>query len=242
VQWLTSDAILRSLAAGSLAVLLLVPDETTIPTVVAKCGDCLTPDQDGATDTRTVFALDAIGLSSLASSGTAIARTFRDSSVSLDVSDLPALLRSSNGLPIETLATLVGVTKVTYHKWLNGSGIAEDSQQRLRELAVLLPTLRTFRPDLRAFLATSTRLGTPLDLLAERRDSLVVGLASRRAGLAPHMERTPRVGLRKVRPLGGSRALDRDKLEDFAPRLIAETPFDPYEEGEPITAGSATFG
>lgn len=241
----TSDLLLRSLPAGSLAAVILIPQGPAATPALARCVHCILPENDGAMDGRVIFARDAIGVRGvIQDSGTTVPQTIVEPSGVVDVSQLPSMLKRSTGLPIDMLAAIVGVTKVTYHKWLRGGGIAEESHERLQELAELLPTLLSFRADLRDFLKTPLAIGSPVELLAQRQDATVVGLALRHGVVAPLELATSGAGLRQVRPLGTRPAINREALERFAPRAITEVEAEPLEDEsdiDPTAIGFALF-
>jgi len=240
----TSDLLLRSLATGSLAAVLLIPRGAVAAPTLKQCiVDYIVPGNDGAVDSRIIFARDAFGVRAVTGdAGTVFPQTVIEASGEIDVSQLPMVLKRSTGLPIDMLATIVGVTKVTYHKWLRGGGIADDSHQRLKELADILPTLQYIRPNLREFLKTSQGIVSPMQLLIDRKDVAVVGLALR-GGPAISLE-TPsaKTGLRQVRPLGNRRRLNREALERFAPRAVAEIETEPLEHESDIDPATVGFG
>jgi len=243
------DAILRSLAAGSMATLLLVQDVGTPSSALrpdmACAGRCVTLGVDGAVDLRTVFFRDSIGIGVLNDQGTSIAWTTPlDRAIQPDVSDLPHLLKQQTGLAVEVLAKCAGVSKVTYHKWLNGAGISEESRDRLIELRDTLSTLSAVRPDLRHFLDMRTAAGTPLELLSGRQDAFVVGLATRGdqsfddVGTIESLEH---VGLHRTRPIAWARSVDRGRLEDFNPRTRGDETVERDSEGEPLSVSFVLF-
>lgn len=243
------DMILRSLAAGSMATLLLVQDvgipSNALRPDITCAGRCVTPSLDGAVDMRTVFLRDSIGIGVLNDQGTSIAWTMPlDRAITSDVADLPHLLKRQSGLAIEVLAKCVGVSKVTYHKWLNGAGISQESRDRLIELQDTLSTLTAVRRDLRDFLDMRTPAGTPLELLSNRQDAFVVGLATRGdqsfADVAVS-ETLEHAGLHRPRPIGWTRSLDRGRLEDFSPRMREDQTVDRDTEGEPLSVSFVLF-
>lgn len=92
--------------------------------------------------------------------------------------NIPAELRDLSGLPIETLAHLADVSRVTFHKWLNGENVSKKTLPHLKELLATLQTLKNLRgADLRSFLETPGIAGKPVDLLTDREYKTVIGLA-----------------------------------------------------------------
>ncbi|MGH7755024.1 MAG: helix-turn-helix domain-containing protein [Vulcanimicrobiaceae bacterium] len=189
---------------------------------------------------------DSIWIGVLGSEGTTITRTMPgERSAEPEIAEIPQSLRRSTGLGVEVLAKAVGVSKVTYHKWLKGAGISEDSKDRLSALLQTFAVLASIRTDLRRFLDRQTPAGTPLELLAQQKDALVIGLALR--GDVDFVERPPMVsegtlGLSPVRPIGWATAVDRERLEDFRPSGAFDEPADVPEEDEPIGVEAVFFG
>jgi hypothetical protein len=240
------DTILRSLAAGSMATLLLVqgvgaPTTSTHPDLA--CADrCISPPLDGSVDLRTIFLRDSVGITVLNNQVAWNAPLERPGEP--DVADLPYLLKQRTGLAIEILAKAVGVSKVTYHKWLNGAGISEESRDRLVEIQSTLAALVSIRPGLRRFLDLQTPLGTPLELLSRRQDALVLGLATRGDQIfdeTPFGAGPQREGLRRVRPIGWSRSVERDRREELSPSAAQDEEVEALIEGEPLAVGYVLF-
>jgi hypothetical protein len=201
---------------------------------------------DGAVDLRTVFLRDSVGIGVLNDQGTSISWTTPlDRAVASDVEDLPHLLKQQTGLAIEVLAKCAGVSKVTYHKWLNGAGISQESRDRLIELQDTLGTLTALRRDLRDFLDMRTPAGTPLELLSSRQDAFVVGLATRGDRSfnkdVGGSESLAHGGLRRTRPIGWARSLDRGRLEDFSPRVREDEAIERDTEAEPLSVSFVLF-
>jgi len=94
--------------------------------------------------------------------------------------DIPFALRDITGLPVETLASLVGVSRYAYYKWLDGKGVSDEHVARLNELFHIFRTLQDLHGSgLKEFLETAGPAGRPIDLLAHGESSAVLGLALR---------------------------------------------------------------
>jgi DNA-binding XRE family transcriptional regulator len=156
-------------------------------------------------------------------------------------SNLPDLLRSETGLPIETLAKAVGVSKVTYHKWLNGAGISEESYERLLDVRNLLAAVIDMKPALRAFLHSPTPIGTPLELLSQKMDAAVLGFAARGEVAFTGPQAASPEGLHTVRRIGWSQSVDRDRLEDAYPEAAFEEDAIAGDESEPTVFACVLF-
>ncbi|MGP6156730.1 MAG: hypothetical protein ACLPYS_04300 [Vulcanimicrobiaceae bacterium] len=247
MQITINDMMLQGLAAGSIAAFLLVQNggepPTTASAAIVCAGDCITPKLDGPTAASTMFVRDAAGIGVLTESRTTLALTAPLQPVAQpDPAELPQRLKHETGLPIEVLAKAVGVSKVSYHKWLNGAGISAESRERLGELLDTLNVLAAIKPNLRQFLDRQTAAGTPLELLIQRKDAVVIGLALQVAvTYSAGGASAPRSGLRRVRSLGWARTLDRERLEDLSPSASADEAADAPDEGEPSAVGYGLF-
>lgn len=240
-------AVLQALAAGSLATLLLVHDGNHLQMAVRPemfcVGGCITPDWDGTTDASTIFVRDAAGIGIFSESRTTLPLTTPVAQQGVpDRADLAQILKHKTGLAIEVLAKAAGVSKVSYHKWLNGAGLSEDSRERLAELLDTLMVLRQAQPDLRRFLDQSTAAGTPLELLAARKDVLAIGIALKGPGLVERRATHAAEGaLKRVRSLGWATQIDRNRLEDLSPSAMPDIATPARDEGEPLSVGYALF-
>jgi transcriptional regulator with XRE-family HTH domain len=93
---------------------------------------------------------------------------------------IPLALRDLTGLSIETLASLVNVSRNAYYKWLDGKGVSDEHEARLTELFNTCCTLHDLlRSNLKEFLEAPGPAGRPIDLLAHGDSSAVIGLALR---------------------------------------------------------------
>lgn len=92
--------------------------------------------------------------------------------------NLPYVLRNITGLPVETLASLAGVSRNAYYKWLDGGGVNEEHVEHLKELLDVFRTLQKIRgADLKEFLETPGINGKPIDMIVAGKSSVVIGLA-----------------------------------------------------------------
>mgnify|MGYP001285327191 CR=1 FL=1 len=100
--------------------------------------------------------------------------------------ELSRSLVEISGLSVSDIAEAVGVSRTTYHHWLNGEGMSDKHLARVKTLEVAIRALRDIRgTDLRDFLLDDTPAGRPLTLLASGDIQAVIGLA-----LLQHSERT----------------------------------------------------
>lgn len=96
-----------------------------------------------------------------------------------------AALRELTQLPVERLADVFGVSRVTYYNWMSGKPIALDNLARLKTIVALLKQVRSFlRLQAREFgrwLITPVGPSgdSPLDFLREGADTRVRALAMR---------------------------------------------------------------
>jgi transcriptional regulator with XRE-family HTH domain len=239
-------AVLQALAASSLATLLLVHSGNHLRMAARPemfgVGGCITPEWDGTSDAGTIFVRDAAGIGIFSESRTTLPLTMRIAQHGVDWADLAQILKQKTGLAIEVLAKAAGVSKVSYHKWLNGAGLSEESRQRLTELLDTFGVLRQAQPDLRRFLDQSTAAGTPLELLAARKDALAIGIALKGTGSVQRRATYPVDGtLKRVRSLGWATQIDRNRLEDLSPGARPDVATPTTDEGEPRSVGYALF-
>jgi hypothetical protein len=100
----------------------------------------------------------------------------------LKENNLPKMLLEISGLPVETLADLVGVSRNAYYKWFRSGGVKPEHVAQLTKLLDTFQTLRNLRlPNLRSFLESDGPSGKPLALLAAGDIHAVIGLALRSA-------------------------------------------------------------
>jgi DNA-binding XRE family transcriptional regulator len=98
----------------------------------------------------------------------------------IEKDSIPLALRDMTGLPVETLASLVNVSRNAYYKWLDGKGVSDEHEARLTELFNTCCTLHDLLgPNLKDFLETRSPAGRPIDLLAHGDSAAVLGLALR---------------------------------------------------------------
>lgn len=151
--------------------------------------------------------------------------------------NLPYILRNITGLPVETLASLAGVSRNAYYKWLDGGGVNEEHVAHLKELLDVFRTLQNIRgSSLKEFLETSGIGGKPVDMLVKGESNLVIGLALRASA-----SRSPVFSLSNVarnssglpgwtRPAislnwGAPRLTDKEQevaLDQLSPRAVPE--------------------
>lgn len=238
---------LRGLAAGvSLAALILVPSGQQVSGGSQKRTnhdyvELVTTLPDGNVDPRTAFYRTRHGLKT---SVPVFPQAVYNETA--DKLDLPAALREVSGLPIAALAQLVGVSRMRYHEWLNGSGISDDRAARMTKLHEDFVALRSLLgPDIRSFLEASSPHGSPLDLLRSGDSPSVIGLALRRPTANPNPQHISDEArqisgvaswLRPVRRLawgGGtlSEARLTSGLEALSPRLLPDEASPPVDQG-----------
>ncbi len=98
----------------------------------------------------------------------------------IEKNSIPLALRDMTGLPIETLASLINVSRNAYYKWLDGKGVSDEHEARLTELFNTCCTLHDIlRSNLKEFLEAPGPAGRPIDLLANGDSTAVLGLALR---------------------------------------------------------------
>ncbi len=180
---------LRNLATGaSIAATMLVPsgpramastqrhliyDKETLP---------ITTNPDGTLDPRVAFWRTPYGVERLVGvTDTIVPLASAATATGMDETRyLPLELRVVSDLPVETLAHLVGVSRMRYHEWLRGAGISDEKLARLVDLITAFRTLRELDiPDLRTFLETPGPAGRPLTMLERGDTAAVIGLALR---------------------------------------------------------------
>lgn len=98
----------------------------------------------------------------------------------IEKDSIPLALRDMTGLSIETLASLINVSRNAYYKWLDGKGVSDEHEARLIELFNTCCTLHDLlKSNLKRFLEAPGPAGRPIDLLAHGDSAAVVGLALR---------------------------------------------------------------
>lgn len=98
----------------------------------------------------------------------------------IEKDSIPLALRDMTGLSIETLASLINVSRNAYYKWLDGKGVSDEHEARLTELFNTCCTLHDIlRSNLKEFLEAPGPAGRPIDLLANGDSTAVLGLALR---------------------------------------------------------------
>lgn|GEM_PF-1166453 len=184
---------LHTLAPGvSIATLVLVPEGRRVAAsggaFVHQLGaQPITCAADGPMDPRVAFRRTAYGVGRLDGERETTmpalmpAISIPDTGeMARDARTLPLDVRTESELPVETLARLVGVSRMRYHEWLRGAGISEENARRLGELLDVFRTVRALRGDgFRTFLETAAAGGQPLALLEGGDDAAVIGLAMR---------------------------------------------------------------
>jgi hypothetical protein len=172
---------LRSLTLGvSIASLILVPsagyptNQTEQRTLQGNIG-LMTTIPDGAYDLRTARISTQHGLDI-----PTLAMPASVANDKVEKDSIPLALRDMTGLPVETLASLVNVSRNAYYKWLDGKGVSDEHEARLTELFHICCTLHDLlRSNLKEFLETPGPAGRPIDLLANGDSNAVIGLALR---------------------------------------------------------------
>ncbi|MDQ6661087.1 MAG: hypothetical protein M3Z24_08990 [Chloroflexota bacterium] len=174
---------LRNFTLGvSIASLILVPsagypvDQTEQQTLQGNSGlNLMTTIPDGAFDLRTVRIPTLHGLDF-----PTLAMPASVANDKVEKDSIPLALRDMTGLSIETLASLVNVSRNAYYKWLDGKGVSDEHEARLTELFNTCCTLHDLqRSNLKEFLEASGPAGRPIDILANGDSSAVIGLALR---------------------------------------------------------------
>jgi hypothetical protein len=179
-EWTQS---LRNMTAigASIATLVLVPPAfPVIPIATPPARQVhikiITTIPDGIVDPRTLYFSTSQGLNT----GIYFAPSKLDKNEEFQKNNLPQMVREISGLPVDTLADLVGVSRVAYHKWLASGGVKPENVAQLTKLLDAFQTLRNLHvPDLRVFLESVGPSGKPLDLLASGDIHAVIGLALR---------------------------------------------------------------
>jgi transcriptional regulator with XRE-family HTH domain len=173
---------LRNFSLGvSIASLVLVPsaecptNQTEQRTVLGSIG-FMTTIPDSVFDLRAarIPTLHGLDFPTLAMPATLVVidKVEKDS--------IPLALREMTGLSVETLASLVNVSRNAYYKWLDGKGVSDEHETRLTELFNTCCTLHDLlRSNLKEFLETPGPAGRPIDLLANGDSNAVIGLALR---------------------------------------------------------------
>lgn len=112
-----------------------------------------------------------------------------------DITDREAAieLRNESGLSVDALARMAKVSRVTYHKWLAGSGVSQENAQRLRNLLATFRTLHgILGGSLPEFLEQDGDLGKPIELLEHGDFAAAIGMALRPFS-SPAMQKTPTI-------------------------------------------------
>ena len=173
---------LRNFSLGvSIASLVLVPsaecptNQTEQRTVLGSIG-FMTTIPDSVFDLRAarIPTLHGLDFPTLAMPATLVVidKVEKDS--------IPLALREMTGLSVETLASLVNVSRNAYYKWLDGKGVSDEHETRLTELFNTCCTLHDLlRSKHKEFLETPGPAGRPIDLLANGDSNAVIGLALR---------------------------------------------------------------
>ncbi len=251
---------LRHLTAGMSigALILLVPAPHAAarvqrPFFSDKGDQTVTTVPDGPFDLEMVLRSTRYGLEHLFREDNTSVPTMIVPAVGATANDgLAAELRTVSGhLPIETLARLVGVSRMSYHKWLNGAGITDTHADRLSDLIAVFRVVGAEHGSaLRAFLETTTPAGQPLTLLEQGKSTIVIGLALRSPIVPPapppvsdearRVSRTPG-WLRPARRLSWSSplrtTLEREEArERLSPRALPEAPDEGASEDEDAVA------
>jgi transcriptional regulator with XRE-family HTH domain len=164
----------------SIATLVLIPLDVPVATIAAPQPvrarvEVVTTIPDGGIDLATLQYRTNQGLT------TGVSPThIKQDEEEFEANNLPKMLREISGLPVETLAELIGVSRNAYNKWLRSGGVKPEHLVQLTKLFDTFQTLRNLRiPDLRSFLENAGPSGKPLDLLASGDIHAVVGLALR---------------------------------------------------------------
>ena len=164
----------------SIATLVLIPIDAPFALITAhqpvrEHVDVVTTMPDGCIDLATLQYRTSQGLT------TGVSPThIEQDEEEFKANNLPKVLHEISGLPVETLAGLIGVSRNAYHKWLRSGGIKPEHVAQLTKLVDTFQTLRNLHiPDLRSFLENADRSGKPLDLLASGDIQAVIGLALR---------------------------------------------------------------
>jgi len=173
--------LLCNLTLGvSIASFILVPaagysTSQTEQRIVQENIDIMSIIPDGAFDFRTARIRTPHGLAipTLPVSPSVTGDTIEKDSI-------PLALRDMTGLPVETLASLVNVSRNAYYKWLDGKGVSDEHEARLTELFNTCCTLHDILGShLKEFLEVPGPAGRPIDLLAQGDNAAVIGLALR---------------------------------------------------------------
>jgi DNA-binding XRE family transcriptional regulator len=81
------------------------------------------------------------------------------------------LVRERMALTIKDMCKLLGVSRVTYYKWVEGGPIRERNEKKVKEtLRQLLPLLKTgvWPPDGAKHMTSEQRLDAILEILGDR--------------------------------------------------------------------------
>lgn len=173
---------LRNFSLGvSIASLVLVPsaecptNQTEQRTVLGSIG-FMTTIPDSVFDLRAarIPTLHGLDFPTLAMPATSVVND------KVEKDSIPLALREMTGLSVETLASLVNVSRNAYYKWLDGKGVSDEHEAQLTELFNTCCTLHDLlRSNLKEFLEAPGPAGRPIDLLANGERTAVIGLALR---------------------------------------------------------------
>jgi hypothetical protein len=173
--WLT-----RWATGASLSLLLLVPSSAQSvalrpPRPIRQQVEAINTLPDGEIDIHIIRYPTPTGLEPAQSVGAESALP-----IALAEPNPAATLRDISGLSPDILAQLIGVSRITYFKWLKGGGIRAGNAAHLARLLTIFRAMRDARgAGLPEFLATAGVAGRPLDLLLQGNNDLALGLALR---------------------------------------------------------------
>lgn len=150
-----------------------------------------------------------------------------------------AALRELTQLPVERLADVFGVSRVTYYNWMSGKPIALDNLARLKTIVALLKQAKSFlhlqARDFGRWLITPVGPSgdSPLDFLREGADARVRALAMRipmpqepteSGALSKAVAQRSGVPLAPISRIGSRGWADEVKAETLAERLEQLSP------------------
>ncbi len=199
-EWTPSLRNMTAVGASIAALILIPPVLPNIPIayspVQQEYSKIFTTIPDGIVDLRTLYFSTSQGINT----GIYLAPGKLDKNEEFQKNNLPQMVREISGLPVDTLADLVGVSRVAYHKWLASGGVKPENVAQLTKLLDTFQTLRNLHiPDLRVFLESVGPSGKPLDLLASGDMHAVIGLALR----SPSQPRVPSTLSEEARQTSG---------------------------------------
>lgn len=114
------------------------------------------------------------------------------------------------GLSRERLGKIVGVSRQSVQGWLRGETIAAENEQRLQSVLTLLFNIRSRHTDLVAFVQQPTAIGSPIDLLGDGKDDVVMAIAY---GTIPPL---PSPIASRIKPVSFIKTRSFDRLRDAA--------------------------